>query len=246
MRHDARFINVPELTQQFRQVADIQTQKMLKLPVPELRTGKPIVISARCSKELKRIVESLVDRAEALRTGRIDPREDNMLLVTTDGRKAALDLRLHQPELPDHPNSKVNLAVAEVERIWRDTADQKLAQLVFCDSSVPTNGRGFSVYEDMHAKLLARGVPPQEMAFIQDHDSDAAKLMLFRDVRAGRVRILFGSTQKMGTGTNVQHHLRAERCGSGFSHPANQTRVSQHFMHYLFNLLFVHGLLAFR
>ena len=205
----ARFINVPELMQQFRQVADIQTQKMLKLPVPELRSGKPIVISAPCSKELKAIVESLVERAEALRSGRVDPREDNMLLVTTDGRKAALDLRLHQSELLDHPTSKVNLAVSEVERIWRETADKRLAQLVFCDLSVPTNGRGFSVYDDMRDKLLARGVPPEEIAFIQDHDSDAAKLMLFRDVRAGRVRILFGSTQKMGTGTNVQQRLIA-------------------------------------
>ena len=205
----ARFINVPELMQQFRQVADIQTQKMLKLPVPELRSGKPMVISAPCSKELKTIVESLVERAEALRSGRVDPREDNMLLVTTDGRKAALDLRLHQSELPDHPTSKVNLAVAEVERIWRETADKRLAQLVFCDLSVPTNGRGFSVYEDMRDKLLARGVPPEEIAFIQDYDSDGAKLMLFRDVRAGRIRILFGSTQKMGTGTNVQQRLVA-------------------------------------
>ena len=205
----ARFINVPELMQQFRQVADIQTQKMLKLPVPELRTGKPIVVNAPCSKELKEIVESLVERAEALRSGRIDPREDNMLLVTTDGRKAALDLRLHDPQMPDHPDSKVNRAVAEVERIWRETADNRLAQLVFCDLSVPTGGRGFSVYEDMRDKLLARGVPAEEMEFIQDHDSDAAKLMLFRDVRAGRVRILFGSTQKMGTGANVQERLVA-------------------------------------
>ncbi len=205
----ARFINVPELMQQFRQVADIQTQKMLKLPVPELRTGKPIVIGAPCSKELKAIVESLVERAEALRGGHVDPRTDNMLLVTTDGRKAALDLRLHQPELPDHPTSKVNLAVAEVFRIWQETAGKQLAQLVFCDLSVPTNGQGFSVYEDMRDKLQSLGVPAGEMAFIQDHDSDAAKLMLFRDVRAGRVRILFGSTQKMGTGTNVQQRLIA-------------------------------------
>ncbi len=205
----ARFINVPELMQQFRQVADIQTQKMLKLPVPELRTGKPTVVNAPCSKELKDIVRSLVERAEALRTGRIDPREDNMLLVTTDGRKAALDLRLHDPKLPDHPDSKVNRAVAEIARIWCETTDKRLAQLVFCDLSVPTNGRGFSVYEDMRDKLLARGVSAEEIAFIQDHDNDAAKLMLFRDVRAGRVRILFGSTQKMGTGANVQERLIA-------------------------------------
>jgi len=205
----ARFINVPELMQQFRQVADIQTQKMLNLPVPALRAGKPTVVNAPCSPELKEIVQSLVERAEALRSGRVDPREDNMLLVTTDGRKAALDLRLHDPRLPDHPESKVNRAVAEVERIWRETAGQRCAQLVFCDMSVPTGGRGFSVYEDMRDKLLARGIPNGEIAFIQDHDSDAAKLTLFRDVRAGRVRILFGSTQKMGTGANVQERLIA-------------------------------------
>lgn len=205
----ARFLNVPELMQQFRQVADIQTQKMLKLPVPELRTGKPIIVSAQCSKELKEIVQSLVARAEALRSGRIDPREDNMLLVTTDGRKAALDLRLHDTSLPDHPGSKVNRAVAEVERVWRETAEKKLTQLVFCDLSIPTGGQGFSVYEDMQDKLLARGIPADEMAFIQDYDTDADKLTLFRAVRAGRVRILFGSTQKMGTGTNVQERLIA-------------------------------------
>jgi hypothetical protein len=139
-----------------------------------------------------------------------------MLLVTTDGRKAALDLRLHEPSLPDHPYSKVNQAVAEVERIWRETAEQRLTQLVFCDLSTPTDGQGFSVYEDMRDKLQARGIPAAEIAFIQDYDSDAAKLSLFQsDVRAGRARILFGSTQKMGTGTNVQaklialHHLDA-------------------------------------
>jgi N12 class adenine-specific DNA methylase len=205
----ARFINVPELMQMFRQMADIQTQKMLKLPVPDLRHGKPAVISAPCSLELRRIVESLVERAEALRTGLVDPREDNMLLVTTDGRKAALDLRLHDEALPDHDNSKVNRAVETIERIWRETADGRSAQLVFCDLSIPTGGKGFSVYEDMRDKLIARGVPEREIAFIQDHDSDAAKLMLFRDVRAGKVRILFGSTQKMGTGANVQERLIA-------------------------------------
>ena len=205
----ARFINVPELMQQFRQVADIQTQKMLNLPVPDLRNGKPTVISAPCSPELKEIVESLVERADALKTGQVDPREDNMLLVTTDGRKAALDLRLHDPSLPDHPDSKVNRAVDEIERIWRATAAQRSAQLVFCDLSVPTNGRGFSVYEDMHDKLVRRGIPASEIAFIQNAENDADKLQLFRDVRGGKVRVLFGSTQKMGTGTNVQERLIA-------------------------------------
>ena len=174
-----------------------------------MRGGKPAVVSAPCSPELKQIVESLVERAEALKTGQVDPREDNMLLVTTDGRKAALDLRLHDPRLPDHPDSKVNKAVAEVERIWRETAAARSAQLVFCDLSIPTGGQGFSVYEDMRDKLVARGVPASEIEFIQDHDNDAAKLQLFRDVRAGKVRILFGSTQKMGTGANVQERLIA-------------------------------------
>ena len=132
-----------------------------------------------------------------------------MLLVTTDGRKAALDLRLHDPRLPDHPDSKVNKAITEIERIWRETVGQRSTQLVFCDLSVPTGGRGFSVYEDMRDKLSAHGIPAEEIQFIQDHDSDAAKLQLFRDVRAGKVRILFGSTQKMGTGANVQERLIA-------------------------------------
>jgi TolA-binding protein len=144
-----------------------------------------------------------------LKTGQVDPRVDNMLLVTTDGRKAALDLRLHDPRLPDLSDSKVNKAVSAIERIWRETAADRSAQLVFCDLSIPTNGHGFSVYEDMRDKLMARGIPASEIEFIQDHDSDAAKLQLFRDVRAGKVRILFGSTQKMGTGANVQERLIA-------------------------------------
>ena len=205
----ARFINVPELMQQFRQVTDIQTQKTLNLPVPRLKTGKPIVTNAPCSPELKEIVQSLVQRAEALRSGRVDPRTDNMLLVTTDGRKAALDLRLYRADLPDHPESKVNQAAANLERIWRETAPEKAAQIAFCDLSTPTEGKGFSVYEDLRSKLIARGVPESEIAFIQDHDSDAAKLALFREVRAGRIRILLGSTQKMGTGVNVQERLIA-------------------------------------
>ena len=125
------------------------------------------------------------------------------------GRSSALDLRLHHPDLPDYPTSKVNQAVAQIESIWRDTSAARSAQLVFCDLSVPTGGRGFSVYEDMRNKLLARGVPAAEVQFIQDYDGDAAKLQLFRDVRAGKVRILFGSTQKMGTGANVQERLIA-------------------------------------
>ena len=205
----ARFINVPELMQQFRQVADVQTQEMLKLRVPDLKNGKRSIANAPCSEELKKIVETLVERADALRTGLVDPREDNMLMVTSDGRKAALDLRLFDPSLPDHPASKLNLAVAQIHRIWRDTEVKRSAQLVFCDLSTPTGGKGFSVYEDAREKLISLGVPESEIAFVQDYDSDADKVTLFRDVRAGRVRILFGSTQKMGAGTNVQERLIA-------------------------------------
>ena len=203
----ARFINVPELMAQFRQVADIQTAAMLRLPVPALRGGRPTVLRAPGSPALKAIVTELVARADRLRSGQVDARTDNMLLVTTDGRKAALDLRLYDPNLPDLPDSKVNLAVETVERIWRETADQRATQLVFCDLSIP--GPGFSVYTDMRDKLVARGIPADEIAFIQDFDSDAAKAALFRDVRNGRVRILFGSTAKMGSGTNVQRRLIA-------------------------------------
>jgi N12 class adenine-specific DNA methylase len=205
----ARFINVPELMQQFRQVADIQTQSMIKLRVPELKAGRAGIVSAPTSPELREIVSSLVTRAEALRGGSIDPREDNMLLVTTDGRKAALDLRLYDPTLPDHPLSKVNRAVSEIEKIWRETETNRSTQLVFCDLSTPTRGKGFSVYEDLREKLIAHGIPAGEIAFIQDYDADAEKVALFRDVRAGKIRILFGSTQKMGTGTNVQERLTA-------------------------------------
>ncbi len=205
----ARFINVPELMQQFRQTADIQTQSMLKLPIPTMHMDKPIVISAPRSPELKEIVEKLVKRAEALRSGRVPPSEDNMLLVTTDGRKAALDLRLYDPSLPDQPDSKVNLAARQIEQVWRKTAEERSTQLVFCDLSTPTDGKAFSVYEDIRDKLESRGIPAEEMAFIHAYAEDAAKHSLFRDVRAGKVRILFGSTQKMGAGTNVQERLVA-------------------------------------
>jgi N12 class adenine-specific DNA methylase len=204
----ARFINVPELMQLFRQSADVQTAQMLNLPRPKLDGEKPAIRNAPASDELKKFVESLVERAEALRTGRVDPRIDNMLKITTEGRKAALDLRLMLPQLRDDQQSKVNLAVENIHRIWETTKDDRLAQLVFCDLSTPKD-RGFSVYRDMADKLERLGVPGKEIAFIQDYDSDDAKLSLFREVRAGKVRLLFGSTQKMGSGTNVQERLIA-------------------------------------
>lgn len=204
----ARFINVPELMQIFRQTADVQTAQMLNLPRPKLEGEKPAIRNAPASEELKEFVEGLAKRAEALKSGRIDPREDNMLKITTEGRKAALDLRLMKPGLPDDPQSKVNLAVENIHRIWETTKDNRLTQLAFCDLSTPQD-RGFSVYCDMADKLKRLGIPENQIAFIQDYDADNAKLALFRSVREGKVRVLFGSTQKMGSGTNVQERLIA-------------------------------------
>lgn len=212
----ARFVNVPELMQQFRQVADVQTAEMLKLPVPKLDQGRPVTISAPSSPELKRYVDELVKRTEKIKSGRVDPRDDNMLKVTTDGRKAALDLRLVLPHVRDNPDSKTNLAVEKVFEIWRDSTPQRGAQLVFCDLSTPTPVAGwFSVYQDVWAKLVERGIPEREIAFAQHFNDDASKAALFKSAREGKVRILLGSTLKMGEGTNVQtrlvalHHLDA-------------------------------------
>lgn len=206
----ARFVNVPELMQQFRQTADVQTADMLKLPIPKLETGRPIIVSAPCSSRLQKFVETLVKRAEQIKTGKVKPSDDNMLKITSEGRHAALDFRLIAPAAPDAPDSKVNLAIEKIHRIWLDSSPQKSAQLVFCDLSTPKKGqREFSVYDDIRAKLIARGVPEKEIAFIQDHDTDTAKAALFKAVREGDVRILLGSTLKMGEGTNVQHRLVA-------------------------------------
>src|SRR5271166_3130318 len=204
----ARFINVPELMQIFRQSADVQSAAMLNLPRPKLDGEKPTIRNAPASAELKEFVEGLAKRAEALKRGRIDPREDNMLKITSEGRKAALDLRLMKPAGPDEPQGKVNLAVEKIFNIWHESKPERSAQLVFCDLSTPKD-KGFSVYNDMAQKLEKLGIPGNEIAFIQDYDSDVSKLTLFRDVRAGKVRVLFGSTQKMGSGTNVQERLIA-------------------------------------
>jgi N12 class adenine-specific DNA methylase len=206
----ARFINVPELMQVFCQVADIQTADSLKLPVPELQTGKPIIIRAPSTPELKEIVKGLVERAEAIRSGRVRPDEDNMLKITSEGRKAALDLRVLNPRAPDHPDSKINLAADKMFQIWKDTTELQCSQLVFCDLSTPSKlRRQFSAYEDLKEKLVQRGIPAEQIAFIQDYDSDVQKHVLFKEVRSGKVRILMGSTQKMGSGTNIQERLVA-------------------------------------
>lgn len=204
----ARFINVPELMQMFRQTADVQTAAMLNLPRPKLDGEKPAVRNAPATPDLKAFVQELAARAERLKTNRVDPSKDNMLKITSEGRKAALDLRLMNSAARDEPQGKVNQAVENIHRIWQETAAERSAQMVFCDLSTPKD-RGFSVYRDMAEKLERLGVPSGDIAFIQDYDSDAGKLGLFRDVRAGKVRILFGSTQKMGSGTNVQERLIA-------------------------------------
>jgi len=206
----ARFVNVPELMQQFRQMADIQTAETLQLPVPKLFQGKAQVITAPATPALKAYVATLVKRAEKLRGGNIDPSIDNMLKVTGDGRKAALDLRLVGAG-KDHPENKLSLAAKEIFSIWEETKEQRLTQLVFCDFSTPQPaGSGvFSAYDDLRVKLMRKGIPAEEIAFIQDYDSDAAKSALFAKVRAGLIRVLMGSTQKMGTGTNVQERLIA-------------------------------------
>ena len=204
----ARFINVPELMQMFRQSADVHTAAMLNLPRPKLEGEKPAIRNAPATEELKEFVQSLAARAERLKNGRVDPSVDNMLKITSEGRKAALDLRLMKPAAPDEPQGKVNQAVESIHRIWQASVAGRCAQLVFCDLSTPKD-KGFSVYRDMAEKLERMGIPPREIAFIQDFDSDASKLALFRDVRSGKVRVLFGSTQKMGSGTNVQERLIA-------------------------------------
>ncbi|MFT3992231.1 MAG: DEAD/DEAH box helicase family protein [Luteolibacter sp.] len=212
----ARFVNVPELMQEFRRTADVRTVEMLKLPIPKLDTGRAITVSAPCSPALKSFVANLVERAAKLKGSRVDPKVDNMLKITSEGRLAALDMRLVERSSVDHPDSKVNLAVEKIHKIWMDSAANKGTQLVFCDLSTPQKGKsGWSVYGDIRDKLVERGIPAEEIVFIQNYDTDTAKAALFKSVRDGQVRVLLGSTFKMGEGTNVQsrlialHHLDA-------------------------------------
>ena len=202
-----RFDNVPELMQLYTQVAEIRTAESLNLPVPKLKGGKHQVITAKPSKTLKEYVATLVERAADIRKGLVEPKEDNMLCVTNDGRKAALDMRnIAGLGAKDVPGSKVNLCINEIFETWSSTKDQRLTQLVFCDLSTPGN-KVFSVYEDMRDKLVKLGVPSEEIAFAQDYTTDAKKTELHRKIRAGHIRVAFGSTELMGFGTNVQDRL---------------------------------------
>ena len=202
----ARFYNLPELMQMFREVADIQTADMLNLPVPEAEYR---VVKVKPTQLQEEMVEELGNRAERVRNNEVNPREDNMLKITNDGRKLALDQRLSNPFLPDDPGSKINACVEEIYRHWEEGKDKKLTQLVFCDQSTPKTDGTFSVYNDIRDKLLARGIPPEEIAFIHDANTDVRKKTLFSKVRQGAVRILMGSTFKMGAGTNVQDRIIA-------------------------------------
>lgn len=209
----AKFINLPELLSMFRSFADVQTADMLHLPRPAIQGGKPHITAASASPELKAYVETLVNRAQKLRTSRIDPSVDNMLKITGDGRKAALDMRLIDPAARP-VDTKVSRATEKIYRTWQEGKDKRLTQLVFCDLSTPNPDR-FNVYDEIRDKLIAKGIPAKEIAYIHDAETDRQKKTLFDAVNAGRIRILLGSTEKMGAGTNVQkrlialHHLDA-------------------------------------
>ena len=202
----AKFYNLPELMQMFREVADIQTADMLKLPVPKVNYHN---IKTKPSEIQTEMVASLAKRAEKVRARLVEPNIDNMLKITNDGRKLALDQRMIDPMLPDDPDSKVNACVDNVYHIWEEHADTKATQLVFCDLSTPKNDGTFNVYDDMREKLIARGIPAEQIRFIHEATTDAQKKELFGKVRSGEVRVLFGSTPKMGAGTNVQDRLIA-------------------------------------
>ena len=202
----AKFFNLPELMSMFKEVADIKTSDQLHLPVPEARFE---TVVAKPSEIQKEMVQELSKRAADIHSGIVDASVDNMLCVTNDGRKIGLDVRLMNPMLPDDPNSKLNVCVQNVLKIWEDGKDQKLTQLLFCDLSTPKNDGNFNVYDDIRKKLIAAGVPENEIEFIHNADTEAKKAALFSKVRSGDVRVLLGSTAKMGAGTNVQQRLVA-------------------------------------
>ena len=202
----ARFYNIPELMNMFKEIADIKTSDQLKLPVPEAEYETVVL---KPTEQQKEIVESLGERAEVVRNGGVDASVDNMLKITNDGRKLALDQRLVNELLPDNPESKISVCAKKSYEIWKDTAAQKSAQLIFCDLSTPKGDGSFNVYDDLKQKLMEKGVPEKEIAFIHDANTEAKKTGLFGKVKSGQVRFLIGSTAKMGAGTNVQDRLIA-------------------------------------
>ena len=208
----AKFHNLPELMSMFKEVADIQTAETLNLPTPEFENINVVVKPSEIQQEM---VKALGERAEKIRSGTVDATEDNMLKITNEGRKLALDQRLMNPLLPDSESSKVNSCAENVYRIWSENSDKKSTQLVFCDLSTPKDLKGYEkeeftdVYNELKKKLIQKGIPPDEIAFIHEADNEVKKKELFSKVRKGQVRVLMGSTQKMGAGTNVQDKLIA-------------------------------------
>ena len=202
----ARFFNLPELIALFKESADIQTADMLNLPVPEAEYINEVL---KPSPEQEDLVSTFADRAEMVRSGAVEPREDNMLKITNDGRKCALDQRLINDMLPDYPDSKVNRCVENAFDIWQETVQNRSTQIIFCDLSTPKNDGSFNVYDDVREKLVAKGIPREEIAFIHEAGTETKKAELFAKVRSGKVRILIGSTPKLGAGTNIQDRLIA-------------------------------------
>lgn len=202
----AKFYNLPELMSTFKMVADIQTADMLKLPVPKANFHTEVIKPSPMQQDM---IKSLADRAEEIRAGKVDPSVDNMLRITNDGRKLALDMRLVQPLAPDEENGKVSICARNVYSIWERTQDQRSTQMIFCDLSTPKSDGSFNVYDDLKKKLVAKGIPPEEIAFIHEANTEVRKKELFARVRSGQVRVLIGSTAKMGAGTNVQDRLIA-------------------------------------
>ena len=202
----SNFYNLPELMAMFKEIADIQTADMLNLPVPKANFHTVVCEASEMQKEM---VEALGERAEQVRSGAVDANEDNMLLITNDGRKLALDQRLMNPMLPDFEGSKVNVCANNIYEIWKKTSEKRLTQLVFCDLSTPKNDGTFSVYNDLMEKLTERGIPAEEIAFVHSANNEAQKKELFAKVRKGTIRVLLGSTFKMGAGTNCQDRLVA-------------------------------------
>jgi N12 class adenine-specific DNA methylase len=209
-----KFVNMPELIKGFRQIADVQTAKMLQLPVPKLKGGRPTIVSAKASPAQQAYLKTLAERAKKVKGKKPQKGADNILVIGTDGQKAAVDIRLVDPSQPDHPTSKVNMAVDRIADTWKKTEAKKSTQIIFLDMSTPQpKGRakgGFSVYEDMRDKLTRRGIPKNEIAFIQDYKGDEAKEELFARMNSGKVRVLFGSTVAAGVGVNVQKKLVAQ------------------------------------
>ena len=222
----AKFFNLPELISLFKESADIQTPDMLKLPVPEAVYEDVVLKPSEYQQEM---VQSLAERAENVRNRLVDSSVDNMLKITNDGRKLALDQRLINPMLPDEEQSKINACVEKALGIWNETKEEKLTQLIFCDLSTPKNDGTFNVYHDIRDKLTAKGVPPEEIAFIHDANTETRKAELFAKVRSGQVRFLLGSTAKMGAGTNVQDLLVAEHHLDVPWRPADVGRVLRTF-----------------